>query len=458
MTSQEVIKMLQDSGLETKSKIIKDLIKDQEPIRNRTLRLYKQYNGNADIKNRLFDDPNKVNNRLNNDYAGDIIDGITGYMFGEEINYLLDKNKYKESDYVKITEAIKKFNLTNSIDDMDSSTGELMSICGYAARLLYIDKNGQERIMNIKPWEVIFINDPTIDEVQYAMIYYNIDLIQNNRKVTRTKVEWYDKNDITYYIQNDSDNYVFDDSAPVNPQPHLFDYVPVIKFINNNAEMGDFEKVGENINAYDRLLSDIQNEVEEFRLAYLAFYGVEPTAEIIRAARQTGAFHFPEGTDGKFITKPLDSATGFIENQKKTLNENIYKFAKAVDMRDENFSGAAISGESRKWKLVQFENRAKSKERKFIKALREQFKILATSFGKRELKFNYEDLTFQFTRNLPVDIDYQAGATQKLKGNVSDKTRLSLLPFISDPEQELKQMEEEAGEPINFNENNGDGN
>lgn len=444
MTSQQFIQLMRKQNNTITSQIIKDLIKAHEPIKKRTQKLYLKYLYDADIKKRRFLDEKKLNNQLPNDYVGDIIDGITGYMFGEPISYKIDKDKYSEADYKKITDALDIFKNRNDIEDLDSSTGEMMSICGYAARLLYIDIEGKERVMDIKPWEVIFIMDSTIDEVQFAMIYYEIEVSEDSKDEKRIKVEWYDRQKIAYYISNKSGEFVEDDTVSKNPQLHMFDFVPVVKFSNNNAESGDFEKVLDLINAYDRLISDNQNEIEEFRIAYLAFYGVEPTREALEAARETGAFGFPKDTDGKFITKPLDAAVDFIENHKKTLNENIYKFSKSVDMRDEEFSGSAMSGESRKWKLVGLENRAKKKERKFTKGLRYMFKVLCSAWNKKEIKLNYEDINYQYKRNLPIDLKYHADATRALKGMIDEKTRLSLLPFIPDPDETIKLMKQDA--------------
>ncbi len=133
-----------------------------------------------------------------------------------------------------------------------------------------------------------------------------------------------------------------------------------------------------------------------------------------------------------------------MKDHKKTLNDNIYKFTKSVDMRDEQFSGSAMSGESRKWKLVNFENRAKTKERKFEKALKYQFKVLCSAWNVKEIKLKPEDVSFIFKRNLPVDINYEADATGKLKGKVSEDTRLSLLSFITDVEAEKVKMEDDT--------------
>lgn len=450
MTSQQVIKLLEQYNNQINSIIIKDLIEDHLPVKQKTQALYSSYSGDVPIKQRTFDDVNKINNKLANDYRGDIIDGVTGYLFGESIGYGIDKTKLNENQYQNVLERLNSFLIKNNIEDLDSTTGEMASICGYAARLLYIDVEGNERVMSINPWEVIFIMNQTIDEVQFALIYYEVELVENGEKKKRVRVEWYDNTNVTFFISNDSGDYDLDINESKNPLPHMFKYVPVIRFINNNLITGDFEKVESLIDAYDRTFSDIQNEVEEFRLAYFAFYGVEPTLEIIQAARQTGALQFPEGTDGKFLTKDLNGAVEFIKDHKKTLNENIYKFAKAVDMRDEQFSGSAMSGESRKWKLVALENRAKTKERKFIKGLREQFKVLCSAWETKQVALDYGLITFQFKRNLPVDLSYLADIQQKLKGLVSDKTRLSLFSPVKDVDLEMEKIKAEQEDQVNF--------
>jgi len=452
MLTKEILRKLEKANTEIFDRIIKDLIQNNENERTRVSKLYREYTGDVAIKNRSFDDNSKLNNQLPNDFRGDIIDGIVGYMFSEPITYEIDKSYYKEgASYKAINDKLQEFLVRNSIDDLDSTTGEMMSICGYAARLLYVDAQGQERVMNIDPWEVIVIRDKTLDETQYAMIYYKMEIEENGKVAYRTKVEWYDKTHIYYFLETEKGNYIPDPHEPKNPRPHMFSMVPVVLFKNNNALKGDFEKVNDLIDAYDRTISDIQNEIEEFRLAYFAFYGVEIDEETIRQARKKGAFGFPEGTSGDFLIKPLDKAVQFIENHKKTLNENIYKFSKTVDMTDEKFSGSAQTGESRKWKLAPLENKAKAKERKFTKALREQFRILATAWEKKSIVFDVNSLSFQFSRNIPVDLKYHAETTEKYQGRISEKTRLSLLPFIADPEAEIEQMKSEQEQDILIN-------
>jgi SPP1 family phage portal protein len=446
-TSAQVNELIKRQSGQITSQIIKDLIADHRRLRDKTIELFHAYKGRVPIEHRSFEDPAKINNKLKNDYRGDIVDEKIGYIFGNPVKYSLPSDRYPDN----MVDELNGFMQRNYIRDLDAITGRFASICGYGARLCYIDTEGKESVMSINPWEVIFVYDQILDKLNYALIYYELECIDaSGATKKKTRVEWYDKQNVTYYIQDDSGNYILDASEKVNPQPHLFEYVPVIRYMNNDMLQGDFEKAETLIDAYDRNLSDIQNELEEFRLAYLGFSGdTAPTRETIQQARQTGAFFMPNGNKIEFITKQLDNAVQMIENHKKTLNENIYKFTKAVDMRDEQFSGSAMSGESRKWKLVSMENDAIIKEVKFSKANIEMYRIVCSSWNKRNVKVEYTDIAQQFTRNLPIDLGYLADVQMKFKGNISDETRLSLLPFITNVQEELDKMKAELADTLN---------
>lgn len=442
MNSKDVVKMIENYGNEINHRIIMDLIDEHRPVRDRMIRDYNEYAGNVPINSRVFDNPNKLNNKLNNDFRGEIIDGITGYMFGKPITWKIDDTAYSEGDKKRIEKAIKDFRKRNNVEDLDSITGEFASICGYAARLCWIDGEGLERIMNLHPWEVIFVEDVTIQDVVFALVYYTVTEKTGNTTRERTVVEWYDKTNVTYFVTDNNGKFVPDASGLFGKSgPHLFDFVPVIRFNNNNLQSSDFEKVRSLIDAYDRTLSDVQNEIEEFRLAYLLIFGAEITPETLKLLRQTGALGLAEGEDARFLTKQADA--NFIELHKKTLSENIYKFSKSVDMSDEQFSGASQSGESRKWKLLGLEFRAITKERKFKAGLDQMMRVICSAWQKKQVPLQYEDIEFVFTRSLPVDMLYLGDVVQKLKGIVSDETLLGMLPFITDVVRELELIEQE---------------
>lgn len=434
----EVLQELAALDGQVTSDIIKDLIADHAPKRQKMLDLYFRYKtDDLPILNREFEDPNKINRKLNNSFDSEIADTKVGYFIGYPISYQVDKEQQGSE---KVSATLTDFNLRNNIDDLDSEAVKMATICGYAARLLYIDRNGLERAMNVNPWEVILIYDRSINEPQFALRYYDITVKDGDKEKTKTRVEWYDDQLVTYYLQDDSGEYVLDISEPVNPQPHLFDLVPVIVFPNNEEQQGDAEKVLNLIDAYDRTLSDVNSEIEQFRLAYMAFYGYDPDEETLARAKQTGAFGLDEKGEGvgiEFITKDMNDTV--IENHLNRLEGNIMRFGKSVNMTDESFAGN-LSGVAIKYKLMALENKCITLERKMTSSLRQQFKVLATAWAKKGIPVDYTNIYFGFKRNLPVNLLDEADSTGKLKGNVSERTRLSQLSFVDDVDWEIEEM------------------
>ena len=437
------------------SDIIKDLIADHAPKRAKMLALYNRYKtDDLPILNREFEDPNKINRKLNNSFDSEIVDTKVGYFIGNPISYQVDDVQQGSE---KVSATLSEFNLRNSIDDLDSETVKMATICGYAARLLYIDRNGQERAMNVNPWEVILVYDRSINEPQFALRYYDVTVKTGKEEVTRTRVEWYDDTTITYYLENEKGEYVLDVSEPVNPQPHLFDLVPVVIFPNNEEQQGDAEKVLNLIDGYDRTLSDVNSEIEQFRLAYMAFYGYDPDEETLARAKQTGAFGLDEKGEGvgiEFITKTMNDTA--IENHLNRLEGNIMRFGKSVNMTDESFAGN-LSGVAIKYKLMALENKCITLERKMTASLRQQFKVLATAWAKKGILMDYTNIFFDFKRNLPVNLTDEADSTGKLKGNVSERTRLAQLSFVDDVDWELEEMKKDNEGRLDLDLDDGDG-
>lgn len=462
--SKQVIDSIKQSQGATLPFIIKDLIKSNSGDSDRMKKLWEEYKGNVPIKtDPRVSNPAIPNNRVANDYRGIIVQQISSYLFGNAVKYILDD---KTQNYENAKNIVDTFLKRTNYEQLDSETEVYAATCGKAFRILYysdwIDGFGNKSVQllqkNIKPWEALIINDATIDEPIYGMIYYQVEVnISNTQKKYRYRVEWYDSENVYYYMEDDSGNYTPDYTYGEYVQPHGFLFMPLIKFSNNTLEMGDFEKVRTNIDAYDRAISYSIDDMQSFAQAYLLFYGVEPTQEILDAARKSGAFYVPADNDAdannkvEFLTKDIK-----IENTTeitKILNADIYKFAAAIDMNDESFSGAAQTGESRKWKLLPLEFRAKEKERLYIKGLQNLFKVASSFWNKISgIKINYEEMRFVFTRSLPIDLSVNDLAILKGAGIITTETALEQLRVIDNPSAEAEAVKEEkAQEGLIFN-------
>lgn len=439
----EILKEFDRTNNQITSSILTDLITEHATVKNKMLDLYNRYTvQSVPIMDRTFDDTTKTNRQLNNAFDVEIIDTKVGYFAGYPISYQLDETDIKQDLQNKV---ISDFNVRNNIADLDAETVKYSAMCGVAGRLLYIDKEGKDRAMLLYPWEVIPIYDRSINDLQYAIRYYDVTFRGENEAYTVTRAEWYDSENITFFIQDSpGGQFILDDTEPINPMPHLFDGIPIIMFPNNDEMQGDAEKVLELIDGYDRTVSDVNSEIEDFRLAYLVFYGYEPTAEIIEAAKRTGAFGMDvksEGVSVEYLTKTVNDTV--IENHLNRLEANIMRFAKSVNMTDESFAGN-LSGVAIRYKLMALENKCITLERKFTSALQQQFKLLSTIWAKKGIALDYLNVYFTFKRNIPVNLTDEADSTGKLKGMVSERTRLGLLSFVDDVDYELEEMEKDG--------------
>jgi len=447
MNSEDVIKLIEQHGDLYTSRIIFDQLREFQPKADEMRKFYNRYCGKKPIQNRSIPDKAGIalDNKISNDFDGLIVDEIVGYLLGHPITRTYDDNS--KGQKAKIEEEINNFEALNNIEGLDEETGEYASACGYGCRVLYYDKDGKLRAMNSKPWETIFITSQSTDETQFALIYYPWEIIdvKSGRIVKTIKVEWYDEKDVSYWIK-EGGKYIRETSDEIdyqNPQPHNFEFVPVIKYRGNNLEQSDLYKVQSLIDAYDELISDNQNEIQEFVHAYLKTTGASIDEEERMKARKARVFNLPDkDADVGFITKNINDE--FVEHQKETLNKNIFKFSKTVDMNDEKFTtGGAESGEARKWKLLGLEFKAVKKERKFVEAERNMFKVIGSAWNKKGWNFDYLKMNFIFVRSLPIDYLYYAEIATSFTGTLAKIDILSLMPFVKDPEKYLERLEKE---------------
>ena len=381
------------------------------------------------------------------DFFADIVDTKTGYM-GNEVMVALDKER-EGTAFERNQMVLDDFQTLNFSIDQNSEAVKMAAMVGEAYRLLYVPEGRNEIRMKLIPgYEGIMVRDESIDEPVYFLRYWYVTDHEYDKATgksdtnRRTVVEWYDDTDITYYIDDGRGNYSIDVSkGNGGMQPHLFNGVPVVEFRNNEEGQAEAEKVVDLIDAYDTVLSATVSEIEQLRLAYLKYRGGEDVDnELIKLLEQTGIFPLgPEG-DAAFITKDIQ-----IDPVKVILDEirkNIYQFSKSIDLSKDFGGDLRVIG----WQvsLLNLENSCKVTERKFKKALREQYRLVTEKWREWGMAdVDYLGLQFTFTRNFPKDLASEAKILLDLLGAVSRKTAYAQMSFIDDVDAEIEAFEAE---------------
>ena len=452
-TTKQITKVIEQDSAALIGEMLKDLIQNhRETTGRRQKKLYDRYMfKDLPIHKRVPASYEKVDRRTAADFFGDIVDTKTGYM-GNEVTVEIDRDQYKdegqlrEEEYRKDTRFIQDFNTVNNTLDLNSEAIKTACICGVSYRWLYLPAGeNYVKIMNLNPWEVIYIYDKSLDKPQLVIRYYTVkERIFGQGTKEITFVEWFDENETVFYRDDGFYNFEIDSSQGDEGRlQNLFNRIPIIPMLNNGEELSEAEKAIDIIDAYDAIISSTTSEIEQLRLAYMYAKGAGTAInkELLKVLEQTGIFPLPSDGEIGFIKKEIaaDAVTNFLSK----LEELIYKFSKSVNMSRDYGGEMRVIG----WQvtLLPLENSSVVTERKFKKSLREQYSILTDYWRKfQNTDIDINSLSFIFTRHFPRDINGEAKTLQLLTGMVSKKTALSQMSFIDDPEKEIERMEEEA--------------
>lgn len=372
----------------------------------------------------------KPDRRLYNHFEKEIVNTKVSYLFGHPV-YTASYNGDERVDTL-----IDDFHVAVDHEDLFSEIGKMAAICGTGFALLYKDADAYIQAVEIPPYEcdvVYRLKDP----VAAFRIY---------KKDDDTRVFEYFDSDYVYTFHEYKDEWI-----PKGKVLHGFSRVPIIEVKNNRERQSDFHSVTPLIDAYNRLISDLSNEIESFRLAYLILKNMNASEEDLKALRKTGALSVDADGDAYYLTKKLDASA--VEIGRKILELNIARFSGHVVFSNQEFTGN-LTRIAVQFKVRPLEDKARTFELKFKKFLREFYRTMASFKGFSTVPFNYLDLTFRMTRSLPVNLSDEIDSFVKLGGTLSDQTKLGMLSFVDNPDDELALIEAER----NSNNSEGDEN
>jgi SPP1 family phage portal protein len=226
-------------------------------------------------------------------------------------------------------------------------------------------------------------------------------------------------------------------------EQHFYHQVPVTVFSLNPEEKSIFDKIMGLQDAYNTLLSSEVDDFEAFCDAYLVLKNVTATADDVAEMKEKRVIVLPYAAQGvdpdaSFLNKNISDTQ--IENILTNIDEQIHKISNSPDFTDEAFGTS--SGVAMKYKLLGFENTAGAIAANMTKALQKRLELICEILNLTSGEQMWRDVEITFTRNLPVDLAETANLVNTLKGTVSDRTLLSLLPFVSDIDKELEMVEE----------------
>ncbi|EGO8908309.1 phage portal protein [Enterococcus faecalis] len=439
-----------------------DFITEMKPFFDDRERKYKAYTSEEnEIDSRPK--PNtkiiKVNNKLHAGLYNTIVDQAADHFTGIPVKWDYDITEQRKSliqkkkdlflgnvsakikapkEFDRLAELVKEMRFAM----LDSDTARYQGACGVAFRLLEPIETAEGWQMwasNVEPWRAEKYENADIF-IREKYDTHQKKFFEEMKVVTKKKILTYNRY-VETNLMNAAETFKLTAETD-NPLETFY----LSEFKNNTNRYCDFEVAEELSDAFDRSLSDQQNEVEQFKLAYMMISGSRlGEEEAQRMMEQLGIINLPDPqAKVGYVTKDINK--DFNEYHLNQLKKLYYTVTKSIDFNDEVFKSNS-SGEARKWQIIALEAKTNTKEQYFKEGLKEVAETMAAFIKFNDkLEVDVSKIVFTFSRSLPTDIGYLAEALPKLAPYVSKRTIINQIPFVKDPDYEADMMNLEQGQ------------
>lgn len=400
------------------------------------------YEGKHDI---LLREPKREDDPCNNvvcNYAKYISDFAAGYLIGEPISY--------QSENQNLDDLMAWFKKAQTdVQDMDNA--KYQSIYGVAYELDYMstDDSPTPKTASIHPSQAFVIYNSTVELKPVAGVYYYEKRDVQTQKVNGFTVE---ASTATDYIRFDvTEDYQVDGEVITEENP--FQAVTLIEIYNNNELQGDFEQLIPLQDAYNIQQSSRIDDVENFVNSLMVLKGQtlgdtsEEKSETYQDIKRTGVVELTAESDLGFLTRQIDQSGN--ELLRQSIADDIHKFSCVPSMTDKDFA-ANVSGVAMQYKLLGLNQITKIKERYVKEGLRERIELFSNILEtKGKPPVDIDDITITINHSLPKNLVEIAQVIGNLEGLCSKQTLVAQLPFVENPEEEVKKADEERQQAMN---------
>lgn len=378
------------------------------------------YKGKQKILFKKASDVGKPCNKIVVNYCHSIVQNYLGYMTGIPISY--DNDAFGD-----VLDVLRY----NDVENTDVLLLKNALIYGIAYQINYVDEEGKQRfkVLDSEGCVPIYNNDLE-NELRYVVRFYREDLLDTSTE--NYIVEVYGGPTNKRYRSTPG----FNSFMLIDEWPNFYIQCPITVFDLNDDNECVFGQVLTLQDSYNELLSAEVDDFQAFCDSYLVLKGVTADEEDLTNMKKNRVLMIDADNTAEYLTKNISDTQ--IQNMLKNINDQIHTIAASPDFNDEKFF--AQSGVALRYKLVGFENKASAIEKQMLKALQRRIELICTINSLTDSEASWRDAEIKFTRNLPTDLTDTVNMVNSLRGLVSDRTLLTLLPFIQDPDKELEEV------------------
>lgn len=393
---------------------IKTLIENDKTSMNKTKAKKgdEYYSGIHDIKNyrmfyydtdgNLVEDKYRSNIKISHPFFTELVDQCVQYMFSGE--------KIVKSNIPELQDELDKYFGAEFINEL-VNTGTDCKSRGFGYMYAYKSAEGITKFLHADSLNVVEVRKTESDDNCEYVIYYYVERIGKNHNLI-TKIQVWDKEYVSYFVQDGDGKLTIDESVELNPRPHIvyetkskefgasLGYIPFFKLKNNKFEVSDLDPIKPLIDDYDLMACGLSNNIQDFDFPIYAVSGFQGDNldELQMNIKTKKTLGVGEGgnVDIKTVDIPYQARVAKLELDEK----NIYRFGmgfNSCQLGDGNITNVVIKS---RYALLDLKcNKFEKQLRAFLSKIVQVVLDEINSTGN-ETAYSLKDVYFEFEREV----------------------------------------------------------
>lgn len=392
-------------------------------------KMYRYYKGDTDALNKYLFVTERSNLKINTNFIKKFIKEEVSYTVGNDITY--ESRTANETVVNDIEYYTAHWNELH-----DSDLMKYLLIFTQVYELYYLDSNADFCSKIIKPTDGYAYMDSSSGKVLFF-----IHAFKNDFETTTQYIDVYTADKIYHFDGKFNQIAIATDN--------IFGEVPVTVGELTDETVNDslFKDLKGLQDAFETNLSDMGNEISDFRNAYLLFKNAQVDETDIPGMKKLGVIQFPQsGGDATWLIKNINDT--FIQNTLDRYEDTMYQLACHINHNEKlqsNTSGVAL--ESR---LIALRNKCSLEIKAHYNMVKNRNRFLCIFLNiKKNKNYDYKDIKALYTPNIPSDDTAIADIVSKLPdGLISKDTLRGRFSFINNKVAEAEKVKKELDEAL----------
>ena len=359
---------------------------------------------NADGK--LVEDTFRSNIKICHPFYTELVDQLSSYMLSFKENPIRAKEN---------AEGLQDFLDDRFDDEFWAEIGDLIGGAygkGFEYLYGYKDEDGRTVFQCADSMGVVEVRAKDADDGQDHVIYWYVDHINKGKQAVKRIQDW-TAQETFHFIQIGDGQIKEDDSAPVNPRPHViftdektgkkmgygYGFIPFWRLDNNKKQISGLKPIKALIDDYDLMQCGLSNNLTDFDTPIHVISGfpgndLNELQTNLKTKKIVGV-DAEGGVDVKTVDVPYQARKVKADEDEK----NIYRFGMGFNsamVGDGNVTNVVIRS-----RYTLLDLKANKLEKRLKKLLKEIIKVVLDEINtENKTDFQMKDIYFEFTRDI----------------------------------------------------------